>query len=100
MVFDGFTGAIGSLALAKFLPQTIYNRHADDDAPPPADAGGSSSSGSGDDCDGRACFGASFAIIAALSCTAAAAAGILHCRNRRVYKNIIAVRRRARSRAA
>eukprot|EP01065_Artemidia_motanka_P007331 TRINITY_DN1362_c4_g1_i1.p1 TRINITY_DN1362_c4_g1~~TRINITY_DN1362_c4_g1_i1.p1 ORF type:complete len:585 (+),score=192.53 TRINITY_DN1362_c4_g1_i1:67-1821(+) len=83
MLYDGWTAALGSLALAKFVPQTIYDEHAS------SDSGSSGSSSGGETCYGRVCFGWSFAIIAALSCGAVLLSLLLHCRNRAMYRRLI-----------
>eukprot|EP00756_Hemistasia_phaeocysticola_P064074 Hpha_TRINITY_DN7518_c0_g1::TRINITY_DN7518_c0_g1_i1::g.19157::m.19157 len=94
MLFDGWCAALGSLGLAKFLPQSIYNSHKDPStpAPPPVPWDGSGSS-SGPDCTGRDCFGASFGVIAGLSYLALILVLVLAARNRKLYRNLIAYHR-------
>lgn len=92
MLYDGYTSAIGAVVLAKFIPEALYDRYADDSSSGSVDTrgDGSSSSGSSAECTGYDCFGWSFVIIAALSFAAVLSALLLHCRNRQLYSRIIA----------
>jgi len=92
MLYDGWCAALGSLGLAKFLPQSIYNSHKQPSTIAPSlpvpDPYGSGSS-SGPECVGKECFEGTFAVIAGLAYGAILLCVFLAARNRKLYRGFI-----------
>jgi hypothetical protein len=88
MFYDGFTSAIGTLAISKFLASAVYESHV-------GVGSGSSSNGMMDDnanniaCYGRACFGTSHVIIVVLSITCLATSIAVWMRTKSLYEKQI-----------
>ena len=82
MFFDGFSSAVGTLLLSKFLAQEVYDEHIDEGR----HGGAAAADDDGFQCYGTGCFRASHAVVSMLSLTCVVSSICLVRTTRDVYR--------------